>query len=111
MKENTIVLLYEETLFSGVYKKNVKMEVGNLITVPDSEAEELRRWNITEKDSAFSELKKHKCVIKAVPGGIYVEEYALEFFEEDDEGRIVEGSNFEFAELEINLGEEPEEVE
>lgn len=101
-KINTIILLHDEALIDRLHRKSVMMEVGNLIGELDRQPEELKRWSIADKEAAYAELDKYKCTIRDAAGGcIFIEEYALEFIEADEDGEFIDGGDLDFAELEI----------
>lgn len=91
---NTIRLLegYEK-LTKKEYKHFSK---GDTIWGADSNAKELKRWSIDQKDEAMKELGNYKCEYDE-GNDIDITEYALEFFESDEEGEFVRGSDFELA--------------
>jgi len=59
--------------------------------------EELKRWDISDRDEAKRELEKHHCTYKEDGSLNNIEEYALEYCECDEDGEFVQGSDFEFA--------------
>lgn len=83
------------------YEKLTKQEYnhfskGDTIWGADSNAKELKRWDIEQEDAAREELNKYKCEYNE-GNDIDITEYALEFFEADEEGELVRGSDFELA--------------
>ena len=75
-----------------------KFEKGDTINGVDYEPEEIKRWSIEEKEEAKAELAKLKCSYNEYTEVTDIEEYALEYFEADEDGEFYEGSDFEFAE-------------
>ena len=68
------------------------------ITGTDCNPEELKRWNISEKEEALNELKKYNCTYKKYNDSlINIEEYMLEYCKCDKDGEFIEGSDYEFA--------------
>lgn len=93
---NTIRLLHGECRVTNEEMK--KFQKGDTIWGNDTSPEELKRWTIEEADEAEEELSKFCC--KSVMYNEYltdIEEYALEFFQADESGEFVEGSDFELA--------------
>lgn len=66
----------------------------------DSDAEEISRWNEDEKEKALDALKKYKCSYQELNGMYDIEEYALEYFDSDEDGEFVAGSDYDIAETE-----------
>lgn len=75
-------------------------EIGCTIYEDGTDPEELNRWVIEDKKDAMEELAKYRCSYRKGSGVVFVEEYALEFFEADEDGDFVMGSDFDFAEIE-----------
>ncbi len=92
---NTIILKKgTERLTDMEYKK---FEKGDTIWGADRMPEELKRWSIDDKKLAEAELAKHKCTYKKA--NIWdIEEYALEYCECDEDGELIQGSDFDLAE-------------
>lgn len=92
---NTIILLkgYQKL----TEKEYRKFEKGNTIWGDNSDPEEIKRWNIEEKEDAKKELSKYHCKYQ---GGYDwdIEEYALEYCECDEDGEFVQGSDYDLAE-------------
>lgn len=98
MEQNTIVLLKGEGRFTkNEYKK---ITVGDTIYGEDSNPTELKRWTIKQKTEALKELQKYKCSYSKDNQLWGVVEYALEFCTCDEDGEFLEGSDYEFAEIE-----------
>lgn len=95
MEYNTIRLIKgTETLTSREYKK---FTPGDTIWGIDSEWEELARWNIDDEKRAQEELKKYKCCYNQSGETWDIVEYALEYFEGDEEGEFISGSDYYIA--------------
>lgn len=96
---NTIILKYCEIRLTR--QEFNKFKKGDLICGEDNyPVEELKRWDVSNREEAKSELAKHYCVYKE-DGSLYnIQEYALEYCECDEDGEFVQGSDFEFAEEE-----------
>lgn len=94
---NTIIL--KKGYASLTKSEYSKFRKGDTISGIDVEPEELKRWNIEQKEEAEKELKNYKCSYKKYQACIDVEEYALEYCECDEEGEFLTGSDYDFAEL------------
>lgn len=93
---NTIILLKgEERLSDSEYKKFTK---GDTIFGDNSNPTELKRWNINQSEEAKIELAKYNCSYCKSISLYYIEEYALEYCECDEDGEFVQGSDFDLAE-------------
>lgn len=95
---NTIILKKGEGRYTRNEWKN--FEKGNTIWGCDEEPEELKRWSIDQKEEAQTELAKHKCRYFKDTELYYVEEYALDYCECDEDGELASGSDYDFAETE-----------
>ena len=98
---NTIRLLHGECRATNEEMK--KFKKGDTIWGNDTSPEELKRWKIEEAEEAKEELSKFCC--KSVRHNEYltdIEEYALEFFQADESGEFVEGSDFELARMDFD---------
>lgn len=95
---NTIVLKKGE----GTYTRNEweRFKKGNTILGCDSEPEEIKRWSIDHKEEAQEELKKYRCRYFKDANFYYVEEYALEYCECDNDEEFISGSDYDLAEEE-----------
>ncbi len=93
---NTIRLLYGEEILTKKEYKN--FEKGNTIFGIDSNPKEIKRWKIEDEEKAIKTLKRLKCSYEKGIEDYYIEEYALEFFESDEEGEFIIGSDFMMAE-------------
>lgn len=93
---NMVRLLKGERRANNEEMKEFKK--GDTIWGNDTDPEELKRWKIEEKEEAEEEIAKFCC--KSVRYNEYltdIEEYALEYFEADENGEFVEGSDFDLA--------------
>lgn len=93
---NTIILLKgEQNLptkdFLATFTK------GDSVFGVDTDAVELARWDISQKEEAMKKLAEYKCSYISGSGTTWVEEYALEFCECDEDGDFISGSDFEIA--------------
>lgn len=98
---NTIRLLRGECRANNEEYKRFKK--GDTVWGNDTNPEELKRWTIEEEEEAKAELKKFFC--KSVKYNEHltdIEEYALEFFQADESGEFVEGSDFELARMDFD---------
>lgn len=95
---NTIRLLKGTAFLTTREYKN--FEPGDTIWGNDSDAEEISRWNEDEKEKALDALKKYKCSYQELNGMYDIEEYALEYFDSDEDGEFVAGSDYDIAETE-----------
>ena len=93
---NTIRLLKGTAFLTTREYKN--FEPGDTIWGNDSDAEEISRWNEDEKEKALDALKKYKCSYQESNGMYDIEEYALEYFDSDEDGEFVAGSDYDIAE-------------
>lgn len=73
---------------------------GDTIFGADSNSEELNRWPIEKEEEAKAELAKYKCKYENGIELVYITEYALEWCECDEDGELVQGSDYELAEEE-----------
>lgn len=104
---NTIILKHDSArLTANEYSRFCE---GDLIFGADSNAKELQRWSIDQEQDAKEELAKYKCSYKPALGGdYYIEEYALEYCECDENGEFDRGSDFNLAEKAVETQEEGE---
>lgn len=93
---NTIILKRGFTrLTLAEYKKFNRFDT---IAGVDSNPEEIKRWDISDKENALKELKKYNCVYKKYNDSLIdIEEYMLEYCKCDKDGEFIEGSDYEFA--------------
>lgn len=75
---------------------------GDTIYGLDSNPEELDHWDIEDKANALEELKKYKCSYVNSYNLHDIEEYALEYFVVDEDGKFLSGSDFELAEENVS---------
>lgn len=98
---NTIRLMHGECRANNEELK--KFHKGDTICGNDENPEELKRWKIEEQEEAKKELDALRC--KYIRYNEYltdVEEYALEYFEADESGEFVEGSDFDLAVMDFD---------
>ncbi len=93
---NTIILKKGETRLSD--KKYKDFEKGDTIWGLNADPEELKRWNIKDKEQAEAELAKYRCSYRRSTELWFVEEYALEYCECDEDGGFIQGSDYGLAE-------------
>lgn len=96
MNINTIILRKGESnmptkMFESSFEK------GDTIWGVDSDSVELMRFGIGQKGDAMKQLAEHKCSYLSSCGTTWIEEYALEFCECDEDGDFIQGSDFELA--------------
>lgn len=93
---NTIILKHCEIRLTREEFK--KFKKGDSICGEDNyPVEELKIWDMSNREEAKTELAKHHCTYKE-DGSLYnIQEYALEYCECDEDGEFVQGSDFEFA--------------
>lgn len=98
---NTIRLLHGECRATNEEMK--KFQKGDTIWGNDTSPEELKRWKFEEKEEAKKELSALRCRYARYNEHLTdVEEYALEFFQADESGEFVEGSDFELARMDFD---------
>lgn len=73
---------------------------GDTIWGADREPEELKRWSIEQAEEARAELAKYKSIYQKNTEDYSIKEYALEYFETDEQGEFVNGSEYDLAEEE-----------
>lgn len=95
---NAIRLLKGES--SLTKKEFEKFEKGGTIWGVDTEAAEVERWSIDQKEAAEAAFKKYKCSYRNYIDLTDVVEYALEYFECDEEGEFIAGSDYYLADAE-----------
>ena len=94
---NTIRLLHNEARLNRRFELK-DFRKGDLIWGNDENPEELGRWNASDEDAAKAELAKYRCSYDPYHDQLaYIEEYALEWFESDEDGEFLFGSDFELA--------------
>lgn len=93
---NTIILKKgEASLTENEYKKFAK---GDTIFGNNSEPEEVKRWNIEDKEVAEKELSNYSCEYIEHVNSWSVKEWALEYCECDEDGDFIQGSDYNLAE-------------
>lgn len=97
---NTIILLHGDAALSKMEMK--KFEKGDTVINDLADATEVKRWKMSEKDKAFAELASKKCTYKKGIELTYIDEWALEYCECDEDGEFVEGSDYDMADEEID---------
>lgn len=75
-----------------------KFTKGETIMGINAEVMQLKKWDIGKEEEARKELSEHRCEYDEWADGIDIEEYALEFYEEDEDGDFLSGSDFILAE-------------
>lgn len=99
---NTIILLHGENRLTKMEYRTYKKEKGSLkgesIWGENENPEEIRRWNIKDREEAINELKKYKCEYEWGAELFFADEYALQYCKCDDDGEILYGSDFDLAE-------------
>jgi len=85
------------------YIRNELPDVFSACFMENSDPVEIARFDTEEE--ARAELKKYKStarVMETCTGKVWdCEAYALEFFEEDEDGEFLSGSDYDMAEVEI----------
>ena len=98
---NMIRLLHGECRATSEEMK--KFKKGDTISGNDENPEELKRWKIEEKQEPKKELAALRCKYARYNEHLTdVEEYALEYFEADESGEFVEGSDFDLAVMDFD---------
>lgn len=93
---NTIILLKGTEVLT---KKKFKVfEKGDAIWGLDREPEELKRWDISQKEEAEKALASLRCEYVYRPKVVDVVEYALEYCQCDENGNFIEGADYDLAE-------------
>jgi len=98
MEYNTIRLVKGTAFLTG--REYKKFTPGDTIWGDNSEWEEVACWSISDKKCALEELGKCKNVYRQNNGNWDITEYALEYFESDENGEFVSGSDYNLAEEE-----------
>lgn len=92
---NTIRLLKgSERLNNRNYENFSK---GDSIFGDFAEPEEIKRWSMDQEEEAKETLKKYRCEYEKARELWYITEYALEYFEADEDGEFVSGSDYDLA--------------
>ncbi|MDO5564932.1 MAG: hypothetical protein Q4F88_06870 [Eubacteriales bacterium] len=92
--------------FANLTKREyTKFKKGDTIYGNDSEPKELQRWNETDENDALKELEKYHCVYdtRNSDGFTTIQEYALEWFDCDDDGEFISSSGYKFADEKIEI--------
>lgn len=98
---NMIRLLYGECRATNEELK--KFQKGGTIWGNDTDPEELKRWSMEQKEEAKKELSALRCRYARYNEHLTdVEEYALEYFEADESGEFVAGSDFDLAVMDFD---------
>ena len=93
---NTIIFKKGYARFTNV--EYIDFNKGNTIWGANSDPEEIKRWNIDEKEEAVKELNKFRCLYRRVNKHLMdVEEYALEICECGEDGEYISGSDYQLA--------------
>ena len=79
-----------------------KFKKGDTVINDWADATEVKRWKMSEKDEAIAELASKKCTYKKGIELTYIDEWALEYCECDEDGEFVEGSDYDMADEEID---------
>ena len=95
---NTIILLHGDAVLSKMEMK--KFKKGDTVINDWADATEVKRWKMSEKDEAIAELASKKCTYKKGIELTYIDEWALEYCECDEDGEFVEGSDYDMADEE-----------
>ena len=92
---NTIILLKgTETLTKMEYRR---FEKGDTIWGLDQEPEELKRWNIDQKEEAEKALADLRCEYIQRAEIVDITEYALQYCECNEDGDFIQGSDYDLA--------------
>lgn len=91
---NTIILIRGfAQLTNNEFKKFSK---GDTLWGINSDPVEFKRWDISKKEEAQAELAKYRCTYEE--STVWkIEEYALEYFQADENGEFVQGSDYDLA--------------
>lgn len=89
---NTIILLHGDAVLSKMEMK--KFKKGDTVINDWADVTEVKRWKMSEKDEAIAELASKKCTYKKGIELMYIDEWALEYCECDEDGEFVEQSLF-----------------
>lgn len=98
MNKNTITLIHAFSNYSANDVRRGRVSLVDCLCDPT----EVKRWSITDEDAARAELAKHKSSFSHKNGTVWVDAWALEFFEADEDGEFLEGSDMVFAEPEFD---------
>lgn len=85
--------------YTMIDKRKFKyFEKGSLILADNPDVEEIKSWDIEQKEEAVAELSKLRCKYLELAEIYKITEYALEYFVADEDGEFISGSDFDFAE-------------
>lgn len=98
---NTIILKHSESNYSANDVRRGKVSQGDSF-IDQYESGEVKRWSINDEAAALAELAKHKCTYDYRNGTVWADEWALEFFEADEDGEFVMGADEEYAVAEFD---------
>lgn len=91
---NTIRLLRGEECLTA--KEYAKYKRGDSIWGIDSDPDELLRFSIEQEEDAQEALRAYKCALYNGIDTVHIVEYALEYFEADEDGEFIQGSDFDY---------------
>lgn len=96
---NTIILWKGQEILTN--KEHEDFETGDTVWGDNATPTELNRWPMECKEEAQRILAGYRSSYEYDKGQNrwYIEEYALEFCETDEDGEFVEGSDYELARL------------
>ena len=100
---NTVRLLKGEAILTKSEVKNFHKY--DTIWGDDGYPKELKKWNIKDKEEAKRELSKYRCKYDMGNPLSHITEYGLEYYEEDEDGNFITGSDYDFAEDEVLQGD------
>lgn len=92
---NTIILYHGFAKLTRMEYK--RFEKGDTLYGDGSCPDEIKRWDIKDEALAKAELAKYHCVYRDDYPLWYIDEYALEYCECDEDGEFVSGFDCEFA--------------
>lgn len=93
---NTVILKHCERNYSAADVRRGNVSRGDCF-IDQYDIGEVNRWSIDDEAAALAELAKHKCSYSYRDGTVWADEWALEFFEADEDGEFVIGSDEEYA--------------
>lgn len=93
---NTIILYEGRRTLTG--SERSQLAEGCAIYAVDTEPKELKRWPIEKEEEAKAELAKYKCSYDRRHDYIDIVEYALNYCELDEDGYLIGGGDYYFAE-------------
>lgn len=77
-------------------KEYEKFEKGDTLWGNDENPQTIKKYDISEKETAEKELKTYKNTYEKIDNHYNITEYALEYYTEDEDGNFYEGSDFSF---------------